>query len=264
MMIVLMTVILFGLMMAVGGKRGLYSFVSLMMNFMVLVLIISLIAKGVHPIFATVLGCLVITVVTLFFNVGWKLKSLASFLSVLMVLLIIGVYAGVLVSSSSIGGFSSPEYTDIVMFNLNIGINMGDVAVAGILFKLVGAMIDTSVAISSFLSESVRLTPDQSKSHLFHSAMNVGRDILGTTTNTLYFAFLGSFMMLFVWFSLEGYTFALAMNSKVLIKELIRIISSGLGCVLIIPITAAISTTLLTKTTPWALKPHNINNQGEV
>jgi uncharacterized membrane protein len=234
-------------MLAIGGEQGFRSFVSLIINFMVLALIISLVARGSNAILTTVIGCLIITMLTLLLNVGSNLKSLASLISVVLVLLVIGVYSGFLVSSTGIGGFSKPEYTDLVMFNLNVGINMADVAVAVILLKLLGAMIDTSVAISSFVNESVRLNPHQSKSHLFHSAMNVGRDILGTTTNTLFFAFLGSFMMLFVWFSLEGYTFAMVINSKILTRELIRIISSGLGCVLIIPITGVISTFLFKK-----------------
>jgi uncharacterized membrane protein len=255
MMIVMLTLILFVLMLAIGGRRGLLSFGSLMINFMVLIFIISMIARGTNAILATVIGCLIITTLTLLLNVGIELKSLSSWLSVMLVLLINGIYSGFLVSSSGIGGFSLPEYPTIAMFNQNIGINMADVAVAVILFKLVGAMIDTSVAISSFLSESVRLNPHQSKSHLFHSAMNVGRDILGTTINTLYFAFLGTFMMLFAWFSLNGYTFAMMVNSKVLTRELIRIISSGLGCVLIIPITAAISTYLFKRT-----QRHEVNS----
>ncbi|HSR03128.1 MAG TPA: YibE/F family protein [Proteiniclasticum sp.] len=255
MMIGMLTAILFVLMLAVGGSRGLRSFGSLMINFMVLALVISMVARGTDVILTTIMGCLIITALTLLLNVGSNLKSLASLISIMLVLLVIGIYSGFLVTSSVMGGFSKPEYTDIVMFNLNVGINMADVAVAVILLKLLGAMIDTSVAISSFSNESVRLNPHQSKSHLFHSAMNVGRDILGTTTNTLFFAFLGSFMMLFVWFSLEGYTFAMVINSKILTRELIRIISSGLGCVLVIPITGVISTILFKKTQPREVRP---------
>lgn len=248
MMIVMLTAVLFVLMLTVGGRRGLNSFFSLVINFTVLALIISMISQGTNVILATVMGCLIITTLTLLLNVGIKIKSLSSLLSVMLVLLVNGTFSCFLVSSTGIGGFSQPEFTSIAMFNHNIGINMADVAVAVILFKLVGAMIDTSVAISSFLSESVRLNPRQSESHLFHSAMNVGRDILGTTTNTLYFAFLGSFMLLFIWFNLQGYTFTMVLNSKILTRELIRIISSGLGCVLIIPVTAAISTFLFKRT----------------
>lgn len=212
-----------------------------MINFLVYTLIILQIASGVPIIFSAVVGSLVITMMTLLLNVGINLKSFSSFLSVMIVLLVIGTYSGFLVSSARLAGFSKPEYTDIVMLDLNIGLNMADVAVTVVLFKLLGAMIDTSVAISSFLSESLRLNPSQTKGKLFQSGMNVGRDILGTTTNTLYFAFLGSFMMLFVWFSLEGYSFAMVLNSKIFVRELMRIIMSALGCVLIIPITAGIS-----------------------
>lgn len=245
MMIGVLALILLVLMSAIGGSRGISAFLSIAANFLVLAALIWGMLEGGNIILMTILGCIVITLLTLSTNVGFNRKSLASLLSVGLVLAATGVFSAFLVSSARIGGFSTQEYTSICMYDWNVGINMADAAIAVVLIKITGAMVDTSVSISSFLWESKRLDPAIPLPRLFHNGMNVGRDILGTTTNTLYFAFLGSFMMLLVWFMLKGTTVLYMLNTKVFIRELARILSSGLSCILIIPVSAFVSTYLV-------------------
>jgi uncharacterized membrane protein len=249
MMIGVLALILLVLMASIGGSRGIKAFLSIISNFLILAAMILGMLEGGNIILIAILGCLVITLLTLSTNVGFNRKSLAALISVGFVLAATGVLSAFLVSSARIGGFSTQEYTSICMYDWNVGISMADAAIAVVLIKITGAMIDTSVSVSSFLWESKRLDPDIPLSKLFHSGMNVGRDILGTTTNTLYFAFLGSFMMLLVWFMLKGSTVSYMLNTKVFIRELARILSSGLSCILIIPVSAFVSTYLLQSNT---------------
>jgi len=64
---------------------------------------------------------------------------------------------------------------------------------------------------------------------------------LGTTTNTLFFAYLGGFMTLFIFFQDMGYSFIAIINSKVFTAEFTRIMLSGMASFLIIPLTAFIT-----------------------
>ena len=77
--------------------------------------------------------------------------------------------------------------------------------------------------------------------------MNIGKDILCTTTNTLMFAFLGDFMTLLIWFYKGNYSFLDIINAKTFAAELIRILFSAIGCIIVIPITAYITTNSLSK-----------------
>jgi uncharacterized membrane protein len=245
MMIVALALILLALMVSIGGARGFSAFLSILANLSILAAMIWIMLEGADIIVVAVLGCLAITLFTLATNVGFNRKSLAALISVGFVLAATGIWSAFLVSSARIGGFSTQEYTSICMYDWNIGINMSDAAIAAVLIRITGAMIDTSVSISAFVWESRRLDPEMPLPRLFHSGMNVGRDILGTTTNTLYFAFLGSFMMLLVWFMLKGASAGYVLNSKVFAKELARILSSGLSCILIIPVSNLVSISIL-------------------
>lgn len=248
MMILALAVVLLILMLAIGGKRGLRSYISLFANILIILLIVYSVSKGMPPFFAAVIGCMLINVLTLIFNNGLNIKTLSSAVSVIAVLAVMGVLSVVIAGGANIGGFSPEEYAAICGYSFNIGINMPDVAVLVVLVGAAGAMIDTSIAISSFLNEAHLHNPAQTMRELYLSGMNVGRDLLGTTTNTLYFAFLGGFTTLLIWFKLYSYSAGKIINSNVFSQEFIRIICSGLSCVLVMPVTSIITSYILTKT----------------
>ena len=80
---------------------------------------------------------------------------------------------------------------------------------------------------------------------LFESGMNIGKDILGTMTNTLLFAYIGGFMTLIIYFNELHYSLADILNAKVFCAEVFQILCGGIGIILIIPITAFVSSKIL-------------------
>ncbi|MTW86844.1 hypothetical protein F3157_14410 [Virgibacillus dakarensis] len=72
--------------------------------------------------------------------------------------------------------------------------------------------------------------------------------MLGTDTNTLFFAFFGSYLGLLIWFKDLSYSFGEIVNSKVFSAEMINILCAGIGVAIIIPITAWITAYFLVKT----------------
>ena len=89
-----------------------------------------------------------------------------------------------------------------------------------IIIGLIGTINDTSIAISSALYELHENNKKLKPKELFISGMNIGRDILGTTANTLFFAFLGSSMPLFIFFQDFQYSLAGIINSQVLLNQM--------------------------------------------
>ena len=134
------------------------------------------------------------------------------------------------------------------MFSYDVKIDFTDIAIAMILISLIGATVDSSIAISSALYEVHENNRELTRKELFISGMNIGKDILCTTTNTLMFAFLGDFMTLLIWFQNCDYTFLQAVNAKTFAAQIIRILFSAIGCIIVIPITAYITAGALKKT----------------
>ncbi len=62
------------------------------------------------------------------------------------------------------------------------------------------AITDTAIAISSPMRDIFNHNPLISRKDLFTFGLNIGKNILGTSTNTLFFAFCRGYMALLIWF----------------------------------------------------------------
>lgn len=243
----ILLLILFLLMIYVGGKRGIKLFLSLCFNFIILMFSFYLIAIGLNPIIIAILGCLLISYIVLFFVNGENLKTRSSMKSIIIVLIILALLIFIMTEMTRITGFGLESYEEINMFSYDVKIDFTNVSIALILIGLIGATIDSSVAISSALYEVYKNNKHLTKNELFKSGLTIGKDILGTTTNTLLFAFLGEFMTLLIWFKCGHYTFLEIFNSKTFCSEFVKIMFSAIGCILVIPITALVTSNNIIK-----------------
>lgn len=243
--ILILLIILFILMIFVGGKRGMQSFFTLILNFFTLYFMLILIAAKIDPIKTTFVGAIIISFFSLFFLNGFNRKTLSSLMSVIIVILLVMVCVYKTSINSNIQGFSS-EQTDLVSFyNLYVQLNFSKIVICEVLIGLLGAIIDVSISISSSMNELYNANPQISTRKLFISGMNIGKDILGTMTNTLFFAYISSFMTLMIYFKQLHYSLSTIINSKVFCSEFFQSICCGIGIVLIVPLTAFISSNLV-------------------
>lgn len=243
--ILILLIILFILMIFIGGKRGIQSFFTLILNFFTLYFMLILIAAKIDPIKTTFVGAIIISFFSLFFLNGFNRKTLSSLISVIIVILLVMACVYKTSINSNIQGFSS-EQTDLVSFyNLYVQLNFSKIVICEVLIGLLGAIIDVSISISSSMNELYNANPQISTRKLFISGMNIGKDILGTMTNTLFFAYISSFMTLMIYFKQLHYSLSTIINAKVFCSEFFQSICCGIGIVLIIPLTAFISSNLV-------------------
>ena len=245
---IILAVILLLLMLYIDKKRGLKLFLSLGLNFVILIVIFYCTALGLNAIVCSLVGCFAVSCVMLFLVNGESIKTVSSIKAIGIVLLILSVLIFTMTYVSRIAGFGYESYEEINMFSCDVKIDFTDIAIAMILISLIGATVDSSIAISSALYEVHENNRELTRKELFISGMNIGKDILCTTTNTLMFAFLGDFMTLLIWFQSCDYTFLQAVNAKTFAAQIIRILFSAIGCIIVIPITAYITAGALKKT----------------
>ena len=119
--------------------------------------------------------------------------------------------------------------------------------VAGIIISALGAVMDVAMSISSALEEVHAANPALKQQDLFKSGMNIGRDMVGTMTNTLILAFLGCEFTLILFLYSREMTFYHLFSTAFVAIETISGLSSSLGMILAIPLTALISSTLITR-----------------
>ncbi len=244
----LLVFILAALLVLIGGERGLFTMISLCWNLFVLAVMFVLMTWGIDPLLLAFISSLFICCGTLFYQNGKNAKTISSFVSILIVMAILFLFVYVMSYQSHTGGLNELMKNDDMVFCLStdIHINMGSIGAAMIFIGLLGAIIDTSIAISSGVYEVYGNNRHLNGKELMKSGMSIGGDILGTTVNTLYFAYIGESLMLFVLFKNFHYTFSEVVNSKAFFQEVICIVFSAIGCVAIIPVTAAVVSYLLT------------------
>ncbi|HWQ78461.1 MAG TPA: YibE/F family protein [Anaerovoracaceae bacterium] len=246
-MTVALAVILLILLYAVGGERGIVTFISLCFNIVVLSLAIVLMSWDFDPIAVTFAGCLLICSITMFYQNGKNAKTIASFWSVIIVLLILFAVTYTVGYAAHIRGISEIMQREDEMIGLSadINISMAKIAVSMIITGLIGAASDTSIAIASAVYEVYKNNRRLSQKELFLSGTSIGRDIMGATVNTLYFAFIGESLSLLILFRNHGYSIAETVNSKAFFQEFAIIMISCISCILVIPLTAAIISYIL-------------------
>jgi len=118
---------------------------------------------------------------------------------------------------------------------------------AGIVVGALGAMMDVCMAISSSVEEVKKANPNISVKDAIKSGLNVGRDIIGTMTNTLIFAYIGADMTLVVLPGLNipmagyRYPFFRLLNQEAPAVESVQALIGTIGLVLAVPITALVA-----------------------
>ncbi len=242
--IFILLIILLALMTIIGGVRGLKSYFTLILNFFTLFIMIILIGAKIDPIKVTFIGAILISIFSLFFINGFNKKTLSSLLSVIIVIFLVMFATYDLAVNTQIQGFSNEQTDTIAYFSPYVQLNFSKIVICEILIGLLGAIIDVSISISSSINEIYKNDPFIPKNSLFKSGMNIGKDILGTMTNTFLFTYISGFMTLIIYFNELSYSFSTIFNEKVFCAEVFQVLSSGIGIVLIIPITAFISSRL--------------------
>ena len=246
--LVWLTAILFILMILIGGKKGVRSFLSLFLNFGVLFITIFLMTNPKNsPIILTLVACTVISWISLFYINKMNSKTVTAFISTMITIVILLLFIVFVTDKSMIRGFGEESVEEISIFSLYIGVNFVQIGASVIIMSTIGAILDVAISIATSMHEILHHNPSINRKKLFTSGMSIGRDILGTDTNTLFFAFFGGYLGLLIWFKDLSYTIGEIINSKVFSTEIIMIFCAGIGIALVIPITSSVNAYYLVK-----------------
>lgn len=240
--IVLMTILLFLAMTIIGGKKGFRSFIALFLNFSVMIILLFFMnIQSMNAIVLTLIACVVIACINLFFINEITTTTKAAFLSTLLTTSILLLVILAVSDLALIHGFGEEETEELGAFSPLIGISFMQLAISVIIMSTIGAITDAAIAIASPMREMYIHHPTSSRKELFQFGLLIGRDIIGTSTNTLFFAFIGNYLALMIWFKDLSYSIGDIVNSKIFSSEFITICCATIGVILVIPITAAIA-----------------------
>lgn len=244
MILLIYGIVLIILSIIMGKKRGVRSVLSLLINFIIIVFSLVFINLGFSIYFITFLAYLGISLIIIFYLNGYNIKTKSAFIGVIIVTIINSLIILYLNNKLHLGSFSYEFVDEISAYSFNISLSLKQISFMVLLFICTGSICDTAVAISSALYE-INSNAKLSKKELFKSGMNVGKDIIGTTVNTLLFSFIAGFIGYILWHNYDSFLDIL--NYHGFASEVIELICAIIGCLLIIPITTFIEIKLLKK-----------------
>lgn len=240
--------VLFAAIFCIGGGKGVRAVCGLMYSLFVIVgFLLPAVFSGWSPIWTGILTAVLSTAVTLLLLNGQSKKTLAAILATTIGMIFALIFFKIISALVHIDGFSSAEAEGLILINEGTGLQIKDVLFAGVLISSLGAIMDVGMSIVSALYEVYLHNPTLNKREIFHSGIEIGKDMIGTMTNTLILAFAGSaFITLLVFISYQV-QFNQLINSNYLCIEIAQGICGTFGIVLTIPAASAIMAGLLTR-----------------
>lgn len=225
---------------AFGGRKGVAAVVGLAMTFgLIFFVFIPYIMQGGNPLWLSIGSSILITFLVHLFVGGLSPKSLSSTAGTAGGMLVAGIFASVAASVAHLNGLASEDAMNLFLKNPNL--DFDGIFMAAIIIGSLGAVMDIGISISSAISEVKSHAPHATFQQLFTAGMNIGKDTLGTMTNTLILAYAGSALPLMIFIVMNSTSFGVAIGYDFIAEEIMKSIAGSFGLLVTIPITAYIS-----------------------
>lgn len=226
----------------VGGKKGFATLYALAFTFLcVICMYIPLLYVGCNGILAAVLTSMIILTASIYILNGWSIKTLCAIIGTTLGVAVSGLLAMVMGSSFHLSGYNMEQVESLVSIANVSNLQISDMLYAGVLISSLGAVMDVSVSVVAAMDEVRQHSPGLSRKELFISGMRVGKDMIGTMSNTLILAYTGSATGIIMSAYAMDIPYLRLMGDNVIIIEILSGLCGTMGVILTVPLQAAIN-----------------------
>lgn len=230
------------LLLIIGRKKGLTSIISILSTIaLIFFMLMPMILNGFCPIASAVLTGILSTFITIYLVGGFNSKSSAAIIGTSISLIFAGALSMLAIYFAHLTGFAGEE--NMFLYTARPDLSFTGILSASMIIAALGALMDTAVSIASTVNEIYETDKSLTVRQLFKSGMNVGRDIIGTMSNTLILVYLGSSLPLVLLSSnIDMNKF---FNLNQVATEILSAIIGSIAILACVPITAIISAILI-------------------
>lgn len=240
--IYILIVLFFGVLCIVGGKKGVSASIALIFTIIsIIFLYVPLLYIGGSPIMVAVIVAFIDLTVSILLINSFSWKALCAIMGTMAGVLLAGSCAWIFGKVCHVSGYNVSDIESLVHIANYSNLKLGDLLFSGILLASLGAVMDVSVSIASALEEVKKANPEYNWKRLFLAGMNVGRDMMGTMTNTLILAFVGGSIETLIIVYAYQMPYLQIISQYEIIIEIIRGLSATIGVVLTVPIEALVA-----------------------
>ena len=179
------------LLVIIGRKKGVFSLVSIIATIsLMFFVLVPLILHGVNPVVSAVVAGILSTIITIYLVGGFNSKSSAAIIGTGLSLIFAGGMSLAAIWMARLTGFAGEE--SMFLYSTRPDLSFKGILAASMIIAALGALMDTGVSIASSVNEIYETDKKLTVNQLFKSGMNIGKDIIGTMSNTLILVYLGS------------------------------------------------------------------------
>lgn len=220
--------------------KGLASILGLAISILVIVkFIIPQIIDGKNPLLISLIGALMIALVSIYLAHGFNRKTSVALVSTLLTLGIAAGLAILFVNAGHLFGLGSEEAFYVQQLGTLANLNLKGLLLGGIILGALGVLDDITTAQTATIYELRRANPSLSMAELFKRGLIIGREHINSLVNTLFLAYAGASLPLFLFFTVGGSTQPIwvTLNSEFIAEEVVRTLVGSMSLMLAVPIT---------------------------
>ncbi len=230
----------------IGGKRGTFSLVGMVLTFgAIFVFVLPQISAGQNPIVITSVAALVVIPVTFLLAHGFNIKTFCAIGSTFIVLIFTGFLSQIFMNYTHLTGYVSEEAAFLNTIKQG-SLDARGLLFAGIIVALLGILEDITISQSAIVVQLEKANKKLSITDLFRRAMDIGKDHIASMANTLILVYAGASLPLLLLFVNSSVPIAQVFNSEIVAEEIVRTLTASIGLIVAVPI-ATLLTVLVVK-----------------
>ncbi len=248
----------------IGGRKGVRALLGVAFSLLTVILFLAqAIYHGFDPIVIGFLTILITTGVSLLLLNGFSRKTAVGLISTLLGVLATGIIFAIFAVFLHLSGYNSDAVEELFLVSYSTGLSIRPLLLVSVLISALGAVMDVAVSLAAALEELVIVNPSLNRMELVKSGLNIGKDMIGTMSNTLILAFAGTALTTMISLMAYGYQFQQLLSSNYMAIEMTQGICATIGVVLTVPIATFISALLFIHSSNDE-KGEKVNDEKEI
>jgi uncharacterized membrane protein len=231
-------VLLLGRWKGLGALAGLGASIVILLGF-----VLPSLLDGRPPLLVAIVGASCIAFITLYLAHGLNIATTVALLSTFASLALTGILSLVFVNAARFTGYT--EDSTFFLQALGVQIDPRGLILAGIVIGTLGVLDDVTVTQVSAVWELRVARPEASTVELYRSAVNIGRDHISSTVNTLFLAYAGAALPLLLLFTEAQQSVGSVSTREIVAVEIVRTLVGSIGLVASVPIATWLAASVL-------------------
>lgn len=231
---------------ALGRWQGLRALLGLVITGVVMVaFLFPSVLDGHDPTAVALVSAVVIALVALYLTHGINERTTVALLGTFAALGVTAVLAAIFASLAQFTGFGTEDAFYLQIASTSVDIK--GLILAGIIIGSLGVLDDVTVTQVSAVWQLHQANPEYGPRKLYGAAVEIGRDHIASTVNTLVLAYAGASLPLLLLFTQAGRRLVDVAAGELVAVEVVRTLVGSIGLVTAVPVTTALAVLVISR-----------------